>query len=718
MIGTIYFIAFQLIGILMVKILFQKESNGFCMLMGSVAGSFFLHWLPAIFAFFFDFTKLAHLLALSAFFIVFILILIYKKQESIQSNNGSNTATSSKIFLQNSDKKGNKKQSIFTMLKEHPCVLLIAVVYIYMIIVLWHHTLSPSDGAYLTGQCTYGDMNMHLGFITSIANQGSFPPEYSILPGTQLAYPFLSESISSSVYLLGASLKWAYLLPMFVALLQVFFGMYLIAQYLLKDKRKSILAYILYFLNGGFGICYFITKGFSDTNFTRIFTEFYQTPTNYVEKNIQWHNILVDMLIPQRATLFGWAILFPLLYLLIKSIKERKQKYFIPAGILAGGLPLIHTHSFLALGVLCCGFLLLDLTRNPKKSKKETSFPIRLLTVGVTFGALYFISLKMNSENPFASGILFAIGIMIVLAFIIYLGYYFITNVTKNIWLSWGIFLGIVLVLALPQLMGFTFRQAVGEQFTRGGFDWANAGDNFIWFAIKNYGVMFFLVTAIILFGNRKQRRMILPASFLWLIAEFIIFQPNVYDNNKLLLVSYLFFCIAASDFILEQVQKRCKNKWIGNCVVTVIAFLGSISAILTMGREYVSEYELYSKGYVEAAEFIEENTKSSDIILTATNHNNAIASLTGRNIVCGSSSFLYYHGVDYFQNEADVTAMYEEAQKREELLQKYDVKYIVLGPDEISNYSISDFDDMVQTYPVVFNEDNVVILQVIDLEN
>lgn len=93
------------------------------------------------------------------------------------------------------------------------------------------HTLSAGEGLSLhSGQSTYGDMNMHLGFITSIAKQQIFPPEYSILPGTKLAYPFLSDSISSSLYLFGTSLRVAYLVPMYAALAQVFFGMYAVAK--------------------------------------------------------------------------------------------------------------------------------------------------------------------------------------------------------------------------------------------------------------------------------------------------------------------------------------------------------------------------------------------------------------------------------------------------------------------------------------------------------
>ncbi|MDD7404137.1 MAG: hypothetical protein SO170_01185 [Butyribacter sp.] len=713
MIGILYFFAFQLLGMISIRLLFSKETNGFCILLGSVAGSFFLQWLPVIFAFFFGFGYLAHGLVILTAFCLFLMILCYRMRQK--------TSTSGREVRGNQQKetaivgfhKGNV--SIFQLIKKHPCAIFIGLLYLYMVVVLWHHTLTVKDGAYMTGQCTYGDMNMHLGFITSIARQGIFPPEYSILPGTRLAYPFLSDSISSSLYLLGTSLKLSYLIPMYIALLQVFFGVYLLAQYLLKDKWKPFLACILFFLNGGFGICYFISNGFQDTNFTRIFTEFYQTPTNYVDQNIQWHNVLVDMLIPQRATLFGWAILFPLLYLLIKAWKEQKQWYFIPAGILAGGLPLIHTHSFLALGVLCCGFLLLNAKENIVTKKKSITIWMRIVIMAVILTVLSLLSIKMNSDAPLGNNIIFAMGLILIIAFLAYLVYVCCKGFSKQLLLTWGVFLAVVLALALPQLLAFTFRQAVGEQFTRGGFNWANSGDNYIIFAIKNYGIMFFLVIAVFLSENEKQKKIMLPSAFLWLISEFIIFQPNVYDNNKLLLVAYLFFCIAVSDFICDKLQKIRESFILYYGGIALLIFLGSISAILTMAREAVSEYELYSKGYAEAAAFIEKETKPSDLLLTATNHNNAVASLTGRNIVCGSSSFLYYHGVDYAQNEADVKTMYEDSEKRDALLEQYGVDYIVLGPNELFTYLITDYKSMLEKYPVCFQKDDVVILKVTD---
>lgn len=307
--GTTYFLAFQILGIWLAMMLFKKEKMSFCFLIGSVIGSFTLQWFPVLFAFLFKFSKMAHVAAL--FLMLLLTAAVY-------------FTIAKRTILNGRKMKPNIKQWFV----DAPVLFLLLPLFLFVVITLSHHTISYVDGAMHSGQSTYGDMNMHLGFITSIANQQTFPPEYSILPGTKLAYPFLSDSISSSIYLWGSSLRTAYLLPMLFALLQVFFGVYTVARYLLQTtgtsvKAKAFLAFTLFFFNGGFGFVYFLNEGLGSENFTRIFSAFYETPTNYIAENIQWHNIICDMLIPQRATLFGWAVLFPLLALLFKARTEK-----------------------------------------------------------------------------------------------------------------------------------------------------------------------------------------------------------------------------------------------------------------------------------------------------------------------------------------------------------------------------------------------------------
>ena len=706
--GITYFLSFQILGILLALYLFQKEKLCLTILLGSMLGSFALHWLPTLYAFFFNFTVKAHAFAFLTFVALVWGVSVWGKSRSLLNGR--------KIHF-----------PVKTVFWENPALFLLIPLLVFVYIVLLRCTIPYIDGAMHSGQSTYGDMNMHLGFITSIANQKVFPPDYSILPGTRLAYPFLSDSISSSVYIWGTSLRVAYLVPMFFALIQVFFGVYTLAKKIIQHyggsfRGKSFLAVTLFFFNGGLGFVYFLNEGLFSENFKRIFTAFYETPTNYVQANVQWHNIICDMLIPQRATLFGWAMLFPILILLWQAVQEKNEMYFVLAGIFAGGLPLIHTHSFLALGVLCAGYVTLDLITNSKKPL-DFRVPIwgRLILVAASLIGLTYISFQQMSDTPIDANALLGIGIGIAVLLILFLAAALYRFFDKEIVLHWGIFLGLVLIVALPILFTFTFQQASGDNFVRGFFNWNNSNpdtmDNYIIFYIKNLGILFVLSILVLVFGTKKQIRTMLPAVFLWLISEFVLFQPNPYDNNKLMLVSYFFFCVAAADFVWDTIPSLVQNakaniiRGVRIALVSIVTVVGTLAAILTMGREAVADFELYSSDYVRLCEWVEENTEPDDVFLTANNHNNAIASLTGRNIVCGSGSFLYFHGLDYGQQEYDVRVMYEDPASRDDLLDQYNVSYIVIGPCENGSYSIPDLQTMIDEYEVVYNKHGIIVL-------
>ena len=96
----------------------------------------------------------------------------------------------------------------------------------------------------------------------------------------------------------------------------------------------------------------------------------------------------------------------------------------------------------------------------------------------------------------------------------------------------------------------------------------------------------------------------------IWFVAELILFTPNTYDNNKLLYVAYMLLCIAASDFAADWFAQRRKSaaKTAGKAVLygltAVFAVLCTLSAVLTLGREYVSDYQLYDSDHMAAAEW------------------------------------------------------------------------------------------------------------------
>ena len=681
-IGTVYFIYFQIAGIMLAYALLKRERPSVRIVLGSVFGSVLLHWVPVLFSFLFNFGVLSHVIA--AITLIPIFVLFIKKE-----------------YINNRESLALDGREVKLEIKQHKAFLIFfAIIFILWCYLLYTHAIrfNPEDGAIYTGQCDYGDMNMHLGFITSIAVQGTFPPDYSIFPGTKLAYPFLSDSISSSIYIFGASLRWAFILPMLAAFGQVVCGAYILACSFLKSVKKSVVSMIFFFLNGGLGFIYFLnwTSGEGGYKFSDIFTGFYTTPTNLTSENIRWVNIIADMLLPQRATLFGYAILFSAIYLLYSAVFKGKRENLIYAAVLGGALPLIHTHSFLSFGLVAASFLLMQLYMD----YKQDDFALSGWKIVLGFLAFMLVIQYLRNKNYLPEDRLMPIAIAFFALLVVY-GLYLIykyikKNGYKEILLTWGIFLVVVFALALPQLFGFTFGQVSEGGFVRGCFNWGNQGENYIWFYVKNMGIVLILGVAAICGAGKKLFTFMFPVLPIWFLAEMIAFAPNNYDNNKLIYVAYLFVCIAAADFAVDVFDKTKIYK--GMYVFAgVVFFFATFSGVLSLGREAYSDLQLYGTDQVEMAKWIEDNTEPEDVFLTNDRHNNIIPSMTGRNIVCGSGAFLYYHGINTSERNEAVKLMYEDPYNNLDLYDKYDVSYVCYSPYEWGNYTTDSvmFDDL-----------------------
>ena len=486
---------------------------------------------------------------------------------------------------------------------------------------LFTHTLYLKDGAYWCGQSTYGDLPMHLALIQALAQQGDFPPGFSLLAGQTVAgYHYLCESVSSVFLLLGSGLKMACLLPEFAALPAVFGGAWLLAKHLLKSAGAASLAFWLFFMGSGFGFVYFL--GGEKGNFTRIFTAFYETPTNYVQENIRWVNPIVDMLVPQRATLFGWALLFPALALLAAFALENRRRLWPAIALLAAPLPLAQTHAALAL-VLICGVL----------------FVRQLLT-----------------------------------------------DRSRAALLPWLALAAVCAAAWLPQMLGEILPGVQGgERFLRLSFNWANEGDNYFWFYIKNIGVVYLLLVPAFLAAGKALRWFYGGGLAILLLSEFVVFQPNDYDNNKLLFVWHLLGCILVAG-LLCRLAKKLPKRAAGAALAGVLVFLATFGSVLTVGRELVSEYQQFSADAIAAGEWAKEETDPHALFLTGTQHINAVACLAGRTVLCGSPSYLYYHGLNYGEQQAAAKAMYETPSAA--LLEEWGVDYVVFSGFERSEFA------------------------------
>ena len=527
---------------------------------------------------------------------------------------------------------------------------------VFCTFLLHTHVLRPAeDGSLWVGQSTYGDLAMHLGFIESLYRQGTFPPEYSIYPGQTLNYPFLVDAASASLRFYGLSLRMSVIVPSVVMLFCVFWGFWLLADHLTGRLAPTLMSWLLFVGNGGLGFVFFFGK----YHFSEIFTGFYTTPTNLVGEDIRWVNVICDMLIPQRTTMAGWCVILAAIFILIAALDATMagggRREFSVLAVLAGAMPMIHTHSFLALGVLSAAWFFCLLPRAGKEGRLRT-----LLVNYILYGA-------------------------------------------------------ICLALAAPQFFRWTMRSVESGNLLQWNLGWvvgANGSiNNWLLFYIVNVGVVFVAMWPMIPALRKEALTLFIGAATIFVLSNLVAFQPNLYDNNKLLYIWFMLTDILVCDWlwcIIETTDMRPLRA----AVAGIIVFLGIFSGVLSLLREAVSEYRLLSSAQVRAADFVLAETEPDSIFLTATNHTNPIPVLTGRNIVCGSSLYLYYHGVNYQEREAQIPAMYGGGDAFLSAAAELGIDYVYIGDYENANYDVNET-WFSENYPLIYDDGGIHIYSV-----
>ncbi len=645
MLSILYLLLFLMGGAWIARMLLPQRRPLVRLYVGLSLGVLLLMWLPALWAYAVRFSDTAHWLSAATLLLLCALAWLLRDKRPTKPFDAA-----------------EERLALDLLWMVVPLTLLSGFLQ-------YTHSIRPAaDGAYHVGQSTYGDLSLHLAVTTSIVN-AKFPLENSLMLGATMAYPYLADSIATSMYMLGMSLPTAMAFTGTVMMLLVYMGYGLLVSQLCRKQGARFLAFFLLFLNGGLGFFYTLSGRVENgivtdlwDNLLSVFNGYYQTPTNQPDpNNLRWVNVICDMLIPQRGILGGWTMLMPCLNLLLPPLCKKQPhtlREMLLLGVMAGGMPLLHTHSFLALALTSAGACLYCVIT----AKRDDVY---------------------GDAEPFLPGMKR------------------LQSPALCAFLPWLVFGATAAVLSLPQLFGFTFVQATeSKHFLRFQFNWCNNRggrglvDPYLWFYIKNIGLPYILILLALMKRKPKdqpmpddvrQNRLIASGAFLiYLIAELILFQPNEYDNNKLFYVWFLLCLPMAADYAMElweRLSGLAGRRVIAGMFLTV-CFL---SAGLTVIRECRSDYQAYSAKDVAVGEYIRENTPEHCVFLTGNQHLNPVSSLAGRTILCSTDSYLYYHGFDTTSRRYEIAAFFEEPAENLWLLSKYGVEYIYISSYERS---------------------------------
>ena len=712
--SLVYMMMYLTFGVMSVRFLLPRHRPLNRIWLGLSLGLLEEMWLPALFAFFFGFTVVAHTAAAGLLMVITLLCYFGRdKRDPVRWDRKECTYLVQMLLV----------------------VLPLTILGAYL---QYTHVMRVDDaGNWHVGQSTYGDLPMHMSFITNLVGK-KFPADYPLYPGVRLGYPFLTDTLSSTFYLLGARLQVAIIIPAVMMMFLCYMGVMVLAREMTTGKKAVVLVALLFFLNGGLGFIYnfdlaggqwnvdtitqtedwmkgdlgdrmkMLKDAISDQDgqiFSGYFSKvserldtilngYYKTPTNQPDPyNLRWSNVICDLMVPQRTLLGGWCMVIPCFYLFSTAMRPRRvfeatyekmegglspsadNRALILLAIWAGALPLIHTHSFLALALMSLGAMIYDLIHGDPKELMIRRSRLEIL-------------------------------------------------------LRYGAYGMIAAALALPQLSAFTFNQAFGASGSFLGihFNWVNIAetrytgstvvtydmkDLYLWFYIKNIGIPFLILLLALFEKNPRHRRifaMVLPVV---LAAELIRFQRNEYDNNKMLYLAWLMGCMIVADWC-AVVWHKLKGLRGRGALAVLMAIVTFTSAGLTIWRECRSDYQAFSANAVEAGEFARDWTSPDAVYLTGSNnHLNPVSSIGGKTIVCGDwSLWLHWHGIDARERMAEVEEFYEDPDHHADILQKYDVDYIYVSRYERENYDLNE-EALIRDYPVVFENHEATIYQV-----
>lgn len=356
---------------------------------------------------------------------------------------------------------------------------------------LWKLMLKRDELGIIAGsRVIWGDWAAHLTYTTSFAYGDNFPLEMPIFAGMKFVYPFLSDFIPALWVKSGVGLifgltfsSWWWMMALVVMVVSF-------SKKFVKNKWMAWLVVILFFCSGGLGWLGFFNgtfeKNFGNSTLSQI------EMTNVSKMNIDWINIMLSVLVPQRGFLLG-AVVSLVAFTVFWEVVNRKDRTIWVVGILIGLMPLVHAHSF-----------------------------VMLMSVGFY---TFLVCLIQDGRR------------------------------VKN-WQDWVLFGLPALMLGVVQIWYFYGDEVVAHKFVTKSPGWMNEGeDSLLWYWVKNVGLMLPVGFLGYLSSSKKFKVFGLVMWAWFLVANVFSFQPWVFDNMKIFAYWYVFLVIGAV-LLLDRLWK------------------------------------------------------------------------------------------------------------------------------------------------------------------
>jgi hypothetical protein len=217
-----------------------------------------------------------------------------------------------------------------------------------------------ADGVYTGIYTNRNDLPLHIAIIEGFVRGDNFPPEHPEFAGARLTYPFLVDFVPAQLILAGTTLPQAVSLQNIVLALALIVLLYRWALTLTGDRVAALLTPLLILLGSGLGWIVMLQDAAASRQDFLSFLG--NLPHDYTinTRNLRWGNVATTMLVSQRSFLLGLSLFVVISTLWWRAVGQtprsapavdsdegaRALRLMIGAGVIAGLLPLAHTHTF------------------------------------------------------------------------------------------------------------------------------------------------------------------------------------------------------------------------------------------------------------------------------------------------------------------------------------------------------------------------------------
>jgi hypothetical protein len=478
----------------------------------------------------------------------------------------------------------------------------------------------------------WGDWAAHLSFTGSFAYGRNFPPEYPIDPGHHLGYPFMVDFQAANLVPLGCRLTSALVMSTGLLGLALPAVLYLAAERFTGGRAAAAISVFVFLLGGGLGFFYLL--GDLQHGGLAVLLHLPREYTLNRDLNYQWLNPVLAYLVPQRSTLFGFSLALILLVVLWLATRSGAGwRPFVFAGIVAGLTPVFHVHAYGT--VLALSFFWALFTwRLP-----WLGFFVPALVIGAPI-----LAWMWPPANTSICGNALSLG-----GDCIELG-----------WLSYLDWQKHSAVLFLP---------------------------DFAWFWIRNTSVFIPVLIAAHLLRGWIRTDFVTWFSPMWLwfiVPNVIVLQPWDWDNTKFFIFWALLGSIVVGGVLARMLQRRPGSVIVASTLLVLLGLSGALD--LARASDFsVSAVQFTDAGGLQVADWVRSHTSPTALFVVADEHNSPIPTLAGRRILIGYPGWLWTYGLpDYVEKGADNKRILDGDPSTPELVRRYGVDYVMIGPQEL----------------------------------